>query len=185
MRVPVFDLSDAELVAQAKHGRPEAVGHLFDRHQARIFKYVRARVDADALAQDLTGEVFTRMVASLPGYEPQGVPFTAWLYRIARNLIADHYRKEGGHMSVPIYHAENVRFSDNNPALVIEQQLTLEQVQLALQNIDEAQQEVIRLRFLVGLPLREVAQVLNKSVAAVKSLQYRGLLALRATLVQE
>ena len=176
---------DAELVARAQRGDVNAVGQLYDRHQARIFRYVRSRVHNNQLAQDLTGEVFLRMVAALPEYRITQAPFAAWLYSIARNLIADHYLKEGGRMAVPIQEVQHVIGEGTDPAAVVEQQLTLERVQRALERIDETQREVIRLRFLVGLSLREVAESLGKTVAAVKSLQHRGLLALRAALQQE
>lgn len=161
-----------------------AVGELYDRHHVSIFRYVRSRVQDQGLAEDLTGETFTRMVTGLPGYRSRGVPFRAWLYRIARNLVVDHYRKESGRLSVPLEHAERTGEPGSNPASVIEHKLTLEQVQRALAGLDPTQQEVVVLRFLLGLSLREVAKTLGKTVAAVKSLQHRGLKALRAALEQ-
>ena len=88
-------------------------------------------------------------------------------------------------MSVPLYHAEAISRGKDNPTLVVERQFTLEQVQCALERIDPAQQEVVVLRFLTGLSLQEVALTLDKTVAAVKSLQHRGLAALRVALKQE
>lgn len=162
----------------------DAVGELYDRHHESIFRYVRSRVHDQGLAEDLTGEVFTRMVAGLPGYRLRGNPFRAWLYRIARNLVVDQYRKEGGRMSVPLYYAEGIGGVEGNPDAIIEHKLTLQQVRHALAELDLSQQEVVVLRFLLGLSLREVAQTLGKTVAAVKSLQHRGLKALRGALEQ-
>jgi RNA polymerase sigma-70 factor (ECF subfamily) len=161
-----------------------AVGELYDRHHEDIFRYVWSRVGDNGSAEDLTGEVFTRMVASLPDYRPRGVPFRAWLYRIARNLVVDHYRKEKGLDLVPLNHAEGLRGDGSDPDLMAERQLTLERVQRALARLDPSQREVVELRFLVGLSLREVALTLDKTVAAVKSLQHRGLTSLRAALRQ-
>src|SRR5512139_408824 len=91
--------SDAELV-QLIHKSPsstpegrEAIGILYDRHQARIFRYLWIRVSSSQQAEDLTGEVFTRMVAFLPRYQQREMPFLAWLYRIAHNLLVDQYRR--------------------------------------------------------------------------------------------
>lgn len=103
----MFNSNDADLVKRAQGGDVDAVGELYDRHHESIFRYVQSRVYDRDLAEDLTGEIFTRMVTSLPGYRLRGIPFRAWLYRIARNLVVDHYRKESGRVSVPLYHAES------------------------------------------------------------------------------
>ncbi len=179
------DSSDAALVRRAQGGDVDAAGELYDRHNVPIFRYVRSRVYDNQLAEDLTGEIFTRMVARLPDYRLTGVPFRAWLYRIAHNLVVDHRRKEGRHTWVPLEYAEGLGEQGNTPASIVEQQLTLERVQEALAKLDTSQQEVVVLRFLVGLSLREVALTVDATVAAVKSLQYRGLVALRAELKGE
>lgn len=180
-----LEMTDAELVDRAHTGELEAVGHLYDRHQEKIYRYVRSRVSESELAHDLTGEVFIRMVAALPDYRSTIAPFSAWLYRIARNLITDHHRKEGKYMSVPIKYADQVRENQQSPAEKVEQQITMETVRMALETLDEAQQDVIRLRFLVGLPIKEVAESLDLTVASVKAHQHRGLLALRVALGQD
>ena len=178
----MVDSSDADLVRCAQQGNVGAVGELYDRHHEQVFRYVWSRVQDRRLAEDLTGDVFTRMVAGLPGYRPTGVPFRAWLYRVARNLVVDHYRKESGRVSVPLYHAEGRSGEGDNPAVIVEQQLTVERVHRALAGLSALQRDVVVLRFLVGLSLREVAQALDTTVPAVKSLQHRGLVALRTAL---
>ena len=96
------DIPDIDLIqrAQNKRGDPgagaEAVGALYDRYQQAVFRYVWARVSNPQLAEDLTGEVFARMLSHLPGYKVTSAPFLAWLYAIARNLVADHHRKTAG-----------------------------------------------------------------------------------------
>jgi RNA polymerase sigma-70 factor (ECF subfamily) len=160
------------------------MGEIYDRHHLHIFRYVCSRVGDNHSAEDLTGEIFARMVANLPDYRPMGVPFRAWLYRIAHNLVVDHYRKEGGQVLVPLDHADGLAGEGNNPDAIVETKLTVERIQRALDTLDQSQREVVVLRFLMGLSLREVALTLDKTVAAVKSLQHRGLLALRAALQQ-
>lgn len=174
--------SDTDLVRRAQGGDVDAAGELYDRHNQHIYRYVWSRVGDQQSAEDLTGEVFSRMVEKLPDYRTTGVPFRAWLYRIAHNLVVDHHRKENSHVMVPLQQAEDLHEEGNNPASLVEQRLTLEQIQRALERLDSSQQEVVVLRFLVGLPLQEVALALDKTVASVKSLQYRGLIALRALL---
>ena len=176
------DTSDVDLIKRAQGGDVEAVGQLYDRYHTRIFRYLWSRLREPQLAEDLTGEVFARMVRDLPGYRPRGIPFQAWLYRIAHNLAVDHQRMQVRHPLVSLDDAESLKAEGQDPAARVERQLTVERVEQALEALDPTQREVIVLRFLVGLSLREVAAALNKTVGAIKSLQHRGLVVLRAAL---
>ena len=179
------EIDDMELVRQAQSGSVTAVGELYDRHRSRIFRYIRFKTGNKQVAQDLASEVFLRMVDHLPAFESRGVPFSAWLYRIAQNLVIKRWRQASKHPNVPLDFADNVSQNGDNPALVVEQQLEMEWVQQGLENLDESQREVIILRFIAGLSLKETAEALEKTVAAVKTLQHRGILALQATLKYE
>lgn len=175
-------LSDVELVEQAQNGRITAVGELYDRYQRRIYRYVRSRVYDHQRAEDLTGEIFLRMVAHIDGYRPMNVPFAAWLFRIARNYLINASLKEKPGRYLPLSSADTNLTAGGNPSLIVEKKLTMAEVTAALAEIDEVQREVIRLRFLVGLSLQETAVTLNRTVAAVKSSQHRGLKTLKAIL---
>jgi len=83
---------DSDLAALARRGDVNAIGALYDRHHEALFRYIWSRVGERETAEDMTGEVFTRMLAALPRYQPTATPFRAWLYRIAHNLVVDHYR---------------------------------------------------------------------------------------------
>jgi RNA polymerase sigma-70 factor (ECF subfamily) len=159
-----------------------AVGELYDRHHMRIFRYVWLHVRDEQLAEDLTGEVFVRMVTALPSYRQRGVPFQAWLYRIAHNLTTDHHRRAGLHEMVPLEHAEELSARGHDPSTIVEHRLATQEVQRALDSLDPLQREVVVLRFVAGLSLQEVGSTLDKTVPAVKSLQHRGLETLRAAL---
>ncbi|MBE2221721.1 MAG: sigma-70 family RNA polymerase sigma factor [Anaerolineae bacterium] len=173
---------DNELVKRAQQGDITAIGALYDRHQMHIFRFVWSRVGNQQLAEDLTGETFTRMVSGLSGYKINETPFRAWLYRIARNLVTDEFRKRQGKTAVPLQDVETMISFETNPDIVAENNLTLATVQEALAALDPTQREVVELRFLAGYSLQEVAETLDYSVAAVKSHQHRGLKALRAAL---
>lgn len=175
---------DVDLVKRAQDGDVNAFGELYDFHHKRIFRYIWGRVRDEQVTEDLTGEVFTRMVVSLPGYRVTDVPFLAWLCRIAHNLVVDHYRKGDCRVLVPLDHAEGLSMERSDPATIIEDRLTVERVKGALARLDSSQQEVVVLRFLTGLSLKEAALTLGKTVAAVKSLQHRGLAALRLALAE-
>jgi len=116
-------------------------------------------------------------------------PARGWLLRCRGGLFlclpgVDHYRKEGGRSPVPLCCAQGLREREGDPALIVAQKLALERAQYALSRLDPSQQEVVVLRFLLGLSLREVALTMDRTVAAVKSLQHRGLKALRGALKQ-
>jgi RNA polymerase sigma-70 factor (ECF subfamily) len=175
-------MDDAELVRRAQQGSSNAIGTLYDRHQLHIYRFVWSRVRHQQTAEDMTGEIFTRMVTSLSTYQDTGIPFRAWLYRIARNLIVDHFRQHGERLPLPLDAVENMTEETDNMDSIVQQKITVEYVEQALDRIDPEQREVVMMRFLVGLPLKEVAVTLNKTVPAVKSLQHRGLAALRVAL---
>jgi RNA polymerase sigma-70 factor (ECF subfamily) len=155
-----------------------------------IFRYLWARVGDRHLAEDLSSEVFERVIANLPRYRSRGIPFKAWLYRIAHNLVIDHARKRSRYSQVPLddraEHAlEQGHTSTTWPEKQLEDRLNAERVQSALQSLKPVQQNVVILRFLIGFSLKEVAAALGRSVPAIKSLQRRGLVALRTALKEE
>ena len=174
----------SELVTRAQTGEADAIGRLYDQHHVEIFRYLWARVGERPLAEDLTGEVFMRMLTGLPGYRPSAAPFRAWLYQIARNLLIDHYRKTGKRTMVSLEQAETLNDGSSDMVTMIDQRLTMERVHRALTRLDQAQREVVTLRFLSGLSLQEVARTLGKTENSVKALQHRGLATLRQVLNQ-
>jgi RNA polymerase sigma-70 factor (ECF subfamily) len=165
---------------QVHSGSPQLAEELYREHHEHIFRFIWSRVHDAQLAEDLTGEVFTRMVANLSGFRDRSLPFRAWLYRIARNLIIDQHRRESSAGALADVVEQPI--SQTSPEEQAETTLTLENVQRALQRIDPEQREVVELRFLGELSLEEVSLVMNKSIPAVKSLQHRGLASLRAHL---
>ncbi len=175
---------DLRLVNRAQSGDVEAVGLLFDRHYRSMFRYFYARVGQRQQAEDLAGELFTRMVHHLPSFKPTGVPFRAWLFRIAYNLTMDHFRVGNGKELAPLERASAIAQPEQNPVRQVEQQMSHETVLAALETLVVEQRQAIILRFLVGLSLQETADVMERSLSAVKALQHRGLKTMRATLTQ-
>ncbi len=175
------DKSDDELVARAQQGEVSAIGYLYDRHRESIFRYLWLRLDERQLAEDLTGDVFMRMLDALPRYHLQGLPFRAWLYRIAHNLLVDYFRKLNHQATVPLDAVEE-QSAEDDPDHTIDQVLLSERLQVALLRLEPTQCEVVILRFLAGLSLQETALTLGKTEAAIKALQHRGLSGLRRAL---
>lgn len=177
--------SDTELIKLAQDKRAnstvgaEAVGVLYDRYHEAVFRYIWSRVSDPQLAEDLTGDVFTRMVINLPKYQTTGAPFKTWLLSIARNLVIDDYRKASSRYQLPIEEIENYSADEQSPAEIVENQIFIEQVKIALKELKPIKQDILILRFIVGLPLREVASILGKNIGSIKVIQHRALKELR------
>ena len=174
---------ERDLVARAREGDPEAVAALYEAHYGAIFRYLWLRTGSEALAEELTAEVFVRMVEHLPRYRDRGRPFLAWLYTIARNLLTDHRRREGRVEVVPL---ENLSLrSGHDPEGEALRALDRDCLRRGLSGLTEAQRRVILHRFLEGRSLKETAELLGKPVGAVKALQHRALASLRRRLEAE
>jgi RNA polymerase sigma-70 factor, ECF subfamily len=173
---------NTEIIRRAQEGDAEMISTLYQQYHLSIFRYLYYRVGDREIAEDLTSEVFVRMLRFLGGFKPPATSFQAWLFQIARNLSTDHFRKASSQKVVEL--EEDVLATDTNtdPAAVVDQLLTSEKLRKALDRLNEEQREVIILRFIAEMPISEVAQTLNKSDDAVKGLQRRALLALRTVL---
>ncbi len=179
------DVSEAGVVARAQMGEAEAVSLLYEAHQPAIFRYVWSRLQERRAAEDLTGEVFLRMLEALPRYRSSTTPFRAWLYRIARNLIIDWGRRNRHDRLATPEETQADPAPDSDLEHKVEARLSLEALRAALMQLEASQREVVTLRFLAGFSLHETAAAVNKTEAAVKALQHRGLAVLSQILNQE
>ena len=173
------DLAEQEmLLERASQADPAALGALYDLYVGRIYSYIYHRVGQAELAEDLTGQVFMRLLEAVRKGRPWRSSFSGWLYRIAHNLVIDHYRRKGRASFVEL---DDVTPAGNafDPLHSIEARLDHERLQSALSRLTDEQAEVITLRFLEGLSISEVATIMDRSEGSVKALQYRAVLALR------
>jgi RNA polymerase sigma-70 factor (ECF subfamily) len=168
------------LVRLAQQYDPTAFGQLYERYVAKIYSYIAFRVGAGPEAEDLTAEVFLKAMQSLDSYRWQGVPFSAWLLRIAHNWLVDYLRRKKRRGEVPLedYH----RPPDRELALLLEQVVVRQEIQAALVQLTEAQQQVVALRFAARCSIKEAAKIMGKTEGAVKSLQHNALFSLREIL---
>lgn len=175
-------MSDDEirLIQDAKEGDRAAFAEIFDRHRLSVFRYTLSLVGDVTVAEDVTGEVFVRLVEKIDQFTYRGRPLLAWLFAIARNLVQDHYRRQKN--AVEISWEGCLAASSSNPESTVECHLTQEQLAAAMAQLTEKQRQVILLRFIEGLDIKSVARTLGIPASAVKSLQYRGLAALRRIL---
>lgn len=172
---------DADLVAWAKDDST-AFGELYTRYVNRIYNYVYYRTGNHHDAEDLTSRVFFRALAHIGNYTDRGVPFSAWLYRIAHNLVANWHRDRGRKTIVPLDEHLTSSMNFDAPETVTE---TNEEEALLLQSIrdlpDERQQLLI-LKFVERLSNAEIGAIMNRTEGAIKSLYHRTLLTLRGTI---
>ncbi len=174
---------DRELVAAAQAGDGTAFAQLYERYLDRVYRYVAYRVGAREEAEDITSQVFLRALESLGSYRWQGFNFSAWLFRIAHNLLVDRLRRETRRPSAPL--EEDLAADGQDVEDQAYHNMKLEEVRRALSRITETQRQAIVLRLVVGLSLEETAKVMGKSLGAVKALQHGGLRALRRHLKVE
>jgi RNA polymerase sigma-70 factor (ECF subfamily) len=172
-------LEDETLVDRATAGDREAFGELYDRCVRRVFRHVSYMVNDVDLAEDLTEQTFLRALEAIHRYEWRGVPFLAWLLRIARNLYLNDRRVQRNNSSI---HNKWNGGAAASPEFYCEAKLDGEEVWRAVRALDGDQRQVIVLRFMDGLSYADVADVLGKSVGAVRVAQYRALRALRRRL---
>ena len=131
-------------------------------------------------AEDVTQQVFLNVLQSISSFRWRGVPFSAWLFRIAHNQVVDYLRKKTRQATKSL--DESLVISKNDPQLLAEQRFNIEQLILATKRLTKAQQEVIALRFVSELSTAQVAKVMGKSEGAVKALQHSAIVALRKAL---
>jgi RNA polymerase sigma-70 factor (ECF subfamily) len=160
---------DERLLIEAAQADPARFLELYDRYVDRVYGYVSRRAGSRALAEDITSAVFERALTHLPRFEWRGVPFSAWLLRIAANVLADHWKREGRSSPDPPPDVPDEREYQD-----LERRVSLFQL---VDRLPEAQRQVMR--FVEERSIRDVAAALGRSEGAVKQLQLRALENLR------
>jgi RNA polymerase sigma-70 factor (ECF subfamily) len=171
---------DHELIKKAQRGDTNAFGDLYESHAPAIFRYLYIHLDSQMDAEDLTGEVFLKAWQSLPKYTERGVPFLAFLFRIARNTLVDHYR-QSKHLEAkdPEDMDGYTAHGTSETIEVVSSQMEHQQVLHKLHRLRPDYQSVLTLRFISELSPEETALVMKRSVGAIRVLQHRALAALR------
>lgn len=173
---------DARLVKRAKSGDADAFGQLHDRYAEAIFRFLHARLNNRMDAEDIYGEVFLRAWNSLPRYKDKGLPFSAYLFRIARNLLVDHYRKSNQVKQAAEQNDEILESWEISPYEKLVSKQEFQELQDSLSLLRDDYRDVLILRFIGGLSPDETAQAMERSSGAIRVLQHRALKALRKQL---
>jgi RNA polymerase sigma-70 factor (ECF subfamily) len=169
--------ADERLLVEAAQQDPARFADLYENNFERVYAYVVRRVGDRAETEDLTSEVFHHALANLKRYEWRGIPFAAWLYRIAANLISDRWQRKGredvadGPEQIESAAPENTEIEE------VERRATLFRL---VDTLPAEQRRVVMLRFAEEKSIKEVAREIRKTEGAVKQLQFRALTSLRA-----
>ena len=170
-----------KLIESAIKGKSSAFGSLYDYYQPKIYRFVLVKVGRREDAEDLTHQVFLSAFQSIGVYKDLGHPFGSWLYRIARNQVTDFYRsrkKEIGLESVdPEYFAQPA-----SAQFDVASKLEVEKIKLALQKLRPEYQDVIVMRFIEDMAVKDVAETMEKTEGAIKVLQHRAIKELKKML---
>jgi RNA polymerase sigma-70 factor, ECF subfamily len=166
----------ARAVARAKEGDREAVRFLYLRYADNVYGYVRSIVRDEYEAEDVTQQVFTKLMVVIGKYEQRAVPFSAWILRLAHNAAIDHMRKRRAIPAAEVYGADEHSPEGNEDRS--------RELRLALADLPDEQRDVIVLRHLVGLSPTEIAGRMGKTEPSVHGLHHRGRAALRNALVE-
>ena len=171
---------EESLVRRAKQRDQEAFAQLYEEYFDKIYRYVALRIGDRMEAEDITQQVFLNAIQAMSSFRWRGIPFSAWLFRIAHNQVVDYLRRKTKRATAPL--DESLVASDYDPQLIAGQRLDIERLHSATGKLTPAQWEVISLRFAGELSIAQVAKIMGKSEGAVKALQHSAIVALRKTL---
>ena len=176
-------MDESTLVERAKTDK-EAFGQIYDTYVERIYNYIYYRTGNHADAEDLTARVFFRAMQHIERYEERGVPFSAWLYRIAHNMVANHHRDNSRRQMISLDAVEHLHFTQDGPERLTELVQDQETLLAAVRRLPADRQDLLILKFIDQLSNAEIGAIMGRSEGAIKSLYHRTLLALREDLVE-
>jgi RNA polymerase sigma-70 factor, ECF subfamily len=172
--------SDDDVVSLATGGDLNAFGELYDRYVERIYNYIYYRTSNHVDAEDLTERVFFRAIQHIKKYENRGLPISAWLYRIAHNLVANWYRDNSRRQEIPIDTFDfTLQYQGELPEIAVLRSEEREQLMSVIRELPEERQQLVILKFVDGLTNAEIGQIMGRTEGAIKSLYHRTLTSLR------
>lgn len=176
--------SEGDLIKQAR-ADPVAFGQLYHRYVDRIYNYVYHRVGNHHDAEDLTSRTFYRALSHIERYIDRGAPFSAWLYRIAHNLVANWHRDRARRRTIALDDAITMAENQPSPQQQAEARERFEVLQRAIRRLSADRQQLLILKFGDGLSNAAIGEIMGRSEGAIKSLYHRTLLALQDALREE
>lgn len=172
-------LTDANAVRLAVNGDADAFSFIYEKNVTRIYNYIFYRIGFEADAEDLTARVFHRAFGHIEKYQEKGVPFTAWLYRIAHNLTANWYRDTQRRKEISLEDQLDLPHHGELPERQVERTQEKEILMKAIRRLPPDRQQLILLKYLEDLTNGEIAVIMGRTEGAIKSLYHRSLISLR------
>ncbi|MDA1036096.1 MAG: sigma-70 family RNA polymerase sigma factor [Chloroflexi bacterium] len=170
------------LVSAAQRGDREAFARLYEENIDKVYRYLRARLNEPADAEDVAAVVFIKAMQGLPSYQDRGAPFVAWLLRIAHNEMVSFVRKRSRRREASL---EGVDVASDDPTDLVLAMVESTEVRRAMKQLTDLQQQVLALRFGSELSIQETVTAMNRKDGAVKFLQHSAVQALRRALEAE
>lgn len=177
--MPDTEYKEEDVLARASQGDKDAFGELYERYTERIFNYVYYRTGNVHDAEDLTARVFQRAMNHIHNYTDRGVPFSAWLYRIAHNLVANWHRDRSRKQEIPIDDLPVLPARGDHPETTLLRTEEQDALLRLIRRLPPERQTLLILKFVENLSNAEIGQIMGRSEGAVKSLYHRTLLSLR------
>jgi RNA polymerase sigma-70 factor (ECF subfamily) len=176
------NMAEGELVRLARDGDKEAYGELYQRYVTRIYNYIFYRTGHEQDAEDITARVFIRAMKHIETYDDRGAPFSAWLYRIAHNLVANWHRDNNRRKVIPLDDYMVSRLPSDSPDYVTDSREEREALLHSVRNLPEERQQLLFLKFVERLPNAQIGEIMNRTEGAIKSLYHRTLATLHEDL---
>jgi len=176
--------SDEQILTQAVEGNSNAFGILYERYVSRIYNYIYYRTGNQHDAEDLTARVFYRAMHHIENYQQRGLPFSAWLYRIAHNLVANWHRDNSRRPEIPLEDGLWAHHPAEPPEASLLQNEERDRLLHIIHTLPPERQQLLILKFVEHLPNAEIGQIMGRTEGAIKSLYHRTLLSLRDDLDQ-
>lgn len=168
-----------DALTSAARGDREAFGALYDRYVGRIYNYIYYRTGNQHDAEDLTARVFFRAMRHITNYTDRGVPFSAWLYRIAHNLVANWHRDNSRKQEVALEDGFQLGQENEHPEYTLVRTEQQEALLGMIRHLPEDRQQLLILKFVERMSNAEIGHVMGRTEGAIKSLYHRTLMALR------
>ncbi len=171
--------SESELIKRATNGDAHAFGRLYEKYIDQIYNYIFYRTSGVQEAEDLTSRVFLRALKHIEGYEDRGYPFSAWLYRIAHNLVVNWYRNHDRVDEVPIVDQYPPPSTEAEMERRLQKQDEREKLLEVIRDLPSDRQQLIILKHVEGLTNQEIGEIMDRTEGAIKALYHRTLVSLR------
>jgi RNA polymerase sigma-70 factor (ECF subfamily) len=177
--LPEPEYKEDDVLARASQGDKDAFGELYEHYTERIFNYVYYRTGNVHDAEDLTARVFQRAMNHIRNYTDRGIPFSAWLYRIAHNLVANWHRDRSRKQEIPLDDVPILPAKGDHPETALVRTEQQDALLRLIRRLPSERQNLLILKFVENMSNAEIGQIMGRSEGAVKSLYHRTLLFLR------